>query len=584
MFSARTIFKHYWTGARKHRWLAVVSFLAFGLAIGLSDILLPLLYRDIIDVVTSAPSPRLAAGEAFAVVWKIAGVIAVFNVLFRAADFAMIRFEARSMRDLSNYVFRKMELHSYAFFANQFVGSITAKARRFVNAFERILETIIFRFLFSLIRIVGVFAVLFFVEPVLGWIFLGWSAVYGVVITLRIAPQVRFDLDEAQADSRVTGRFADALTNILNIKMFAAEERESAYFGEATAEQERMRNRAWRYAMVSIGIQAALLGVLQVGAIYAAVRLWLDGAISAGTVVLVQSYILVLFGSLMSIGQQIIRFFQDLSGAQEMVDMLEEEHGVRDDPEAVPLAAPDGRVTFKNATFSYEEDEHRVLRTFSLDVAPGEKVGLVGPSGSGKSTITKLLLRFADLQGGFIEIDGQDVRKVPQRDLRSKIAYVPQDSMLFHRSLRENIAYGRPGAGAKEIEEAARRARIHEFIMGLPKRYDTYVGERGVKLSGGERQRVAIARAILKDAPILVLDEATSSLDTISERAVKEALGELMEGKTALVIAHRLSTVREMDRIVVLDEGQIIEEGSHEELLKKNGMYASLWAHQTGAA
>lgn len=581
MFSIRTIFKHYWQEARKHKTLMVVAFSAFGIAIFISDIVEPLVFRGIIDAISGASDPSQVAPALFRLVGILALVILIENIFFRIGDFTLIPFETRSSRDLTNYVFGQMETHSYSFFTNQFVGSITAKVRRFINAFERMLEIFLFRFVFSFIRIVGVLMVLLIIHPTLGLIFLAWVVLYGFVIVIRIRPQMRYDLAAAHADSLVTARFADALTNILNVKMFSSEHREATLFADVTDHQERKQQQAGKFALISMGIQGGMLGILEITGMVAAIIFWLEGSISTGTVVLVQSYILILFGGLLGVGQQIVRFFQSLADAQEMVDILEEKRGIQDPENPESLEVSGGRIEFKNTGFLYEEGTNHVFKKFSLVIESGQKIGLVGPSGSGKSTITKLLLRFVDLQEGSIAIDGKDIRNILQQDLRNAIAYVPQDPLLFHRTLKENIAYAKPETSDEEIFEAASRARIHNFISGLPKGYETLVGERGVKLSGGERQRVAIARAILKNAPILVLDEATSSLDTISELAVKEALRELMKGKTALVIAHRLSTVRELDRILVLNEGRIVEEGNHEELVMRGGLYAKLWAHQT---
>ncbi len=581
MFSIRNILKHYWLEARKHKFFCIIAFVSFGIAILITSILLPLLYREIINIITEAEEPAKVADELF----RMVGIIALFiigsNILFRVGDYSLIRFQARSMRDITNYVFRVLEKHSYGFFADQFVGSITAKVRRFVYAFDRIIDTSLFRFTFSFLRVVGILIVFFFIEPLFGWLFLGWIVIYGIVIALRARSQIKYDLEEAKTDSLVTGKLADVLGGILAVKMFSAEDRETRGFEYATKEQENKRMRTWSYATISIGIQGFLLGLLEIAAIWLAVTLWMEGSISTGTIVLVQSYIIIIFSSLLGIGQHIVIFFQDLTRAQEMVDILELDEGVKDPENPETLNVSRGKIEFERISFTYEEKNQHVLENFSLVINPGEKVGIVGPSGAGKSTITKILLRFVDIKEGSVKIDGRDIRNVKQQDLRDNIAYVPQDAIMFYRTIRENIAYGKPDASQEDIFRAAKKARIHDFIISLPQGYDTLVGEKGVKLSGGERQRVAIARAILKNVPLLLLDEATSSLDTISEVAIKEALHELMKNKTTLVIAHRLSTVKELDRILVLDHGKITEEGSHTELIQNCGLYATLWGYQS---
>jgi ATP-binding cassette subfamily B protein len=270
-----------------------------------------------------------------------------------------------------------------------------------------------------------------------------------------------------------------------------------------------------------------------------------------------------------------------MGDAHDMTEMLSQPNQVADRT-TTPIKIQNGAITFHDVTFTHDGNDEQLFDAFNLTITPGERIGLVGPSGSGKTTLTRLLLRFSDVDGGEITIDGQNITEVTQDSLREQVAYVPQEPMLFHRSLRENIAYGKPGATDEEIREAAKQANALDFIEKLPEGFETMVGERGVKLSGGQRQRIAIARAILKDAPILVLDEATSALDSESERLIQESLEKLMKGRTSIVIAHRLSTIAQLDRIIVLENGHITEQGSHQTLLKQDGTYAKLWSHQSG--
>ncbi len=310
--------------------------------------------------------------------------------------------------------------------------------------------------------------------------------------------------------------------------------------------------------------------------------LWTQGQVTLGTVVLIQAYILTLIDDIWGFSRIVQAIEESYADACEMVEILETPHEVQDTQNAKELVVREGKIVFDKVTFSYNEN-NEALSDLNVEITPGQKVGLIGPSGAGKSTFVKLLLRFFDVTTGAIQIDNQDIREVTQDSLHNAIGFVPQDPALFHRSLMDNIRYGRRDASDQEVIQASMKAHAHEFISKLPEGYNTLVGERGIKLSGGERQRVAIARAILKNAPILVLDEATSALDSESERLIQDALNVLMEGKTVMVIAHRLSTIQHMDRILVIDQGKIIEDGNHKKLLRnKNSLYKKLWELQAG--
>jgi ATP-binding cassette subfamily B protein len=394
--------------------------------------------------------------------------------------------------------------------------------------------------------------------------------------------QIPKSTKNAAADSRTTGHFSDIVSNILTVKMFGTGKREIIEFEKTTHEQEQLRFTAWlQQGFWNSLFQAISIGAFNIVIIAASVWLWANGTITAGAIVLVQVYVVTIFNIVWTISKNIVRASSALTDAQEMVAIFEQEPDVQDAMRPKRIKVTQGEIVFRNVSFGYEDDG-TIFENLSFTITPGERVAFVGHSGAGKTTVTKLLLRFADVSKGVILIDGNDIAKVRQDELRSSIAYVPQDPVLFHRSIRDNIAYGKPNATDEEVISAATRARAHEFIERLKRGYNTMVGERGVKLSGGERQRVAIARAMLKDAPILVLDEATSSLDSISERYIQEALAELMQGRTTIVIAHRLSTIQGMDRIIVFGKGGIAEEGTHDVLLAQGGVYAALWNSQRG--
>jgi ATP-binding cassette subfamily B protein len=580
--SFRRVFHYYWLQAKKYRLAVFLVFVFFGIASAVSNGLVPMLYRKLIDTLTAAEDPSLVAPILFSLVFNLAIAAVIANICYRIGDFLVSYSQSAIQRELANDTFERIERHGYHFFANEFAGSLVAKARRFVERFVMIQDQIAFQFWMNGVLLAVVVGTLIALAPLVGLFFLGWVVVFIGVVCIFIRYQKRFDLTAAEEDSKVTGRLADVITNILNVKMFATRRNEAASFGALTEHLDRARRKAWYFESVMWATQGTLMMLLEVGGMYLAIRLWLSGSISTGTIVLVQVYFGRVFGSVWNLGHSISRFTRGMSDAAEMVEVFDTPIDIEDPPQPQEISEGQGEIRFEHVSFRYGKDNTAVLRDFTLTIRAGERVGIVGHSGAGKTTITKLILRFLDIQEGAILLDGQNVHALRQDDLRHKISYVPQEPMLFHRSLRENISYGNLQAADEEILEAAKKAHAHEFIVSLPLGYDTLVGERGVKLSGGERQRVAIARAMLKDAPILMLDEATSSLDSKSEKYIQEAFEDLMQGKTTIVIAHRLSTIQKMDRIIVLEKGQIAEEGSHQELLEKKGLYYDLWAHQAG--
>jgi ATP-binding cassette subfamily B protein len=498
----------------------------------------------------------------------------------RALMYTFVTLQPRIMADLEQSSFTYLLGHSYQFFQNNFSGSLVRRVTRIAKAFEEIMDTTQQKLLPILIAFIGILIVLFRRSWLVGTIVLIWILAMATYNYLYSRWKVRNDVERAEQDSRCVGFLSDALSNVLTIKLFSAGKREVATFERESGRLRELRLRSWIAHTRNYGMQALILIAMQGGVLWLALTYWSEGKLSAGDVVLFQSYFTILYSKVLDFARMIRQYYSAFADATEMVEILDQSYEVKDAPKAKALRVPKGAVTFNEVDFSYGTAS--VLKGFDLAIQPGEKIALVGSSGAGKSTIVKLLFRFYDVTKGSIQIDGQDLMSVTQDSLRSHIALVPQEPILFHRSLLENIRYGSPGATEKDVIKAAKLAHCHEFIQKLPQGYDTFVGERGVKLSGGERQRVAIARAILKDAPILVLDEATSSLDSESEGMIQDALHTLMKNKTTIVIAHRLSTIMSMDRIVIMDRGRVVDVGTHADLVEQEGLYKKLWNLQVG--
>jgi ATP-binding cassette, subfamily B, bacterial len=411
-----------------------------------------------------------------------------------------------------------------------------------------------------------------------------FSVVYVVIAALVSHPVRRIGAEHAATESTQTGHLADAIANVMAVKSFAGERYERQRFAEATERTHDSLLRLSRAHMRQMAWFGGLTSVISIGAFAVATDGVVSGGAELGTMFLIVNYTISAVQQLFKFSSSGLRTYNRAFGdAADMIEILQRESDVRDPAEPEPSQIGAGEVRFEDVTFRHAGARDTLFDGLNLRIEEGERVGLVGHSGAGKTSFTRLLLRFSDLDGGRILLDGQDISRITQADLRAAIAYVPQEPLLFHRSISDNIAYGRLDADQSEIELAATQANVTEFVSTLPYGFDTLVGERGIKLSGGQRQRIAIARAMLKDAPILLLDEATSALDSGSEVLIQDALWTLMEGRTTIVIAHRLSTIQRMDRIIVLDEGRIVEMGAHSELLDNpDGVYASFWAHQSG--
>ncbi|MFI8961855.1 ABC transporter ATP-binding protein [Streptomyces sp. NPDC053493] len=510
-----------------------------------------------------------------------AGVLLLSEALWRVGLHCLNRVDALGIERL--YVIGMDELFAKdaAFFHDNFAGSLTKRVLSFASRFEEFVDTLTFSVMGSFVPLVFASVVLWQYEPLLVVGLLAMIAFTAVCVVPLIRRRQRLVARREEAIARVSGHVADSLMNMDTVRAFAAERREAAEHRSRVEESRRLTLRSWDYGNLRIDTLVAPMSVLT-----NAIGLVLALSLGAGdhgveAVVVAFTYYASATRIMFEFNQIYRRMESSMTEAAQFTELLLTPPSVVDPEEPEPLRSRSGHVRFERVCFAHGGGKP-LFEDLDLDVPDGTKIGLVGRSGGGKTTLTRLLLRMTDVDAGRILVGGQDISRMSQADLRGLIAYVPQEPAMFHRTLRDNIAFARPDATEAEIRRAAEAAHVTEFADALPDGFDTMVGERGVKLSGGQRQRVALARAILRDAPILLLDEATSALDSESELLVQDALWRLMQGRTALVVAHRLSTVAGMDRLVVLDRGRVIEQGSHHELLAANGPYAKLWQHQSG--
>jgi ATP-binding cassette subfamily B protein len=544
----------------------------------------PLILAAVLNKLTHEHLSRADLWPQFGGLLIVFAIIAVFGTFFwRIVDHYAWALEAKVERSMAQKVFRQLGEQSADFHANSFVGSLVSQTTKLLSAYVRISDTTMFMVLPLFWSIVFTVVIMAPRSPIYSAVLLVFSVIYIICAFYVTRPTRKLGAIHAASESAQTGRLADALTNIMAIKSFARESDELKSYARHTDKTYRSLLTLMHASQRQMAFFGMTTGILEAIALVVAVVAVVALGANIATAFLIFSYTSAITNQLFMFSNNSLRNYNRAIGdANDMIDILALTPKVLDPAKPQKSKMTNGHIRFDDVTFTHAGADDALFEGLSIDIKDGEKVGLVGHSGSGKTTFTRLLLRFSDIDGGAITINGQNIADVTQSDLHRAITYVPQEPLLFHRSIRENINYGKPAASDQEIERAARNAHAVEFIDLLPDGYDTMVGERGVKLSGGQRQRVAIARAMLKDAPILVLDEATSALDSESEGLIQDALWKLMQDKTAIVIAHRLSTIQHMDRIVVMDDGRIIEEGSHKSLLRKKGVYAGLWARQSG--
>lgn len=571
------LFRHW----QREKWLVVWVALCMIVATA-ADLLMPVYSGKLVDAIAMHAPRSLALSSALRAIAAMALLGLVLTVLRYVALMGIIRLTLRLMSRFASDSFWRVQRFSTDWHANNFAGAIVRRITRGMWAVDLMDDILLLEMLPALLVLVGSSLLLGLRWPSMGiMVAVGAVAYIAVSVSLSlyyVAPAAR--LSNAQ-DTRIGAAIADAITCNPVVKSFGAERREDYRLAKVVDKWNSRTSRTWVRATRNGSTQMFLLQGLRTLVLAYAVWLWWEGRATAGDLTFVLTSYFIVHGYLRDVGQHVRNLQRSANEMEEMVQFHSQPLGVSDRRDAKPIRVKEGEIIYDRVTFRYGAQAEPLFRDFSLRINSGERVGLVGFSGSGKTTFVKLLHRLYDVSGGKIVIDGQDTSHVTQDSLRAQLALVPQEPILFHRTLAENIAYGKPDAPMVEIEKAAQLANAHEFILRQPKGYHTLVGERGVKLSGGERQRVALARAFLANTPVLVLDEATSSLDSESEALIQEAMERLMAGRTSIVIAHRLSTVRMLDRILVFESGNVVEEGTHEELVRREGgTYRRLFERQ----
>ena len=573
----RATLRLYWQQIRYHKTSFVISLALIPTGVLLIDTLLPYYSSLAIGALTSQNQTEIVHNI------MLAAIVGLVGVLCNLLGFqALTRHESRVRKRLVSRSFEQLINHDLGFFANQKVGSLTTNFIEFIRSFVTLQDLLIIRTIGFVLSVGSGLLILAFQMWPLAIVVAGFIMLLLIEVKWSTHHRAEWRASRRKFRSRLYGAIADAINNNLIVKTFAGESRERNIVNKHSAAHEHAFQKDIGFLAIEGSARVSVMTILQIVAMVLCMYFVLQHQMQIAVAVFVLAYMQRIGSQLFTLGEMLNGYDQALLDAAPMTEILLHENNVVDTPHARKLEVENAVIEFRDVSFRYSDQQNDVLHSINLTISSGQRVGLVGLSGAGKTTLSHLLLRFSDATEGEICIDGQAIRSVTQTSLREAISFVPQEPMLFHRSLRDNIAYGRIDASDADIRRAIRAAYADEFVDKLSDGVDTIVGERGVKLSGGQRQRIAIARAILKDAPILVLDEATSALDSESEALIQQSMTTLMQGRTSLVIAHRLSTIAKLDRIIVLDKGRIAEDGTHDELLAANGIYAKLWKRQSG--
>lgn len=575
----RHILSFHWSRAMRYKKHAVTSFVVAPLTLILERYVTPLIIAALLMGIQNGT-------VTFESSWWMIVAYGVLQILtqvigYRIVLYSMWSVQIAGTKELYQETYSRLTQQSVDFYNNNFAGSLVSRVNKFSSAFMQFWNMIVFDLLYIVTTIVA---------TLVGVAFLIWQysivlAVFVVLFTLAAYYGTRFMRPRQKARSKayteISAQLSDSISNMLAVKIDSREKQEQKRLTNAVDDMVK-KEKAVRSGIITVSfIYSLIIALIRISVLVFSIWAVQEDIANAAVIYLALTYTFNLIQEIWNISSVMRSLYQITGDSEEMLETLAEPLSVTDSTRR-KLTQPKGAISLNDISFSHSDSKEHLFEGLSLSIPAGQKVGIVGVSGSGKTTLTKLLLRFADPSSGSITVDGTDISKVTQASLHDAIAYVPQEPLLFHRTIAENIGYSKPGATQAEIEKAAKKAHAHSFIVGLADGYDTLVGERGVKLSGGQRQRVAIARAILKDAPILILDEATSALDSESESLIQMALEKLMKKRTSIVIAHRLSTIAKLDRIIVMKAGEIIEDGSHQELLDLDGEYATLWGHQSG--
>ncbi len=570
------IFTLLWHEVKPSWGYALTTFLFFGLMVVLGDGVVPILMKNVTD--------QLVGNEfnvAIKTIWVLLGVFVVQRAALITSMQLLVKLETDTARRLDTKSMKSFTEKSFHFYVDEFTGSLVDKVRRLGENMINIVDIGLFSIFMTLVSLSTVLYLLFRESILIGILFIFFGVIYSILVRWmmkRLAPQYK---KRSKEKSKLEGYIADSIGNIQSALYFGRQEKEYQDFLPVNESFLMARANVWRNSVWYQDTIGFVPRLFFAGIMIYSVQQVIAGILTVGSLILIFTSADQFTRTLWHVNKSIKRLTSALSDCEESIDVLEHPVTVLNAENPEPAKFTSGQVSMQNINFTYPQGEH-VFETFNLNISAGQSIGVVGKSGSGKTTITKLLLRLYDVGAGIITIDDQNIADVAQSDLRQHIAYIPQETSLFHRSIFENIKYGNPNATDDQVYAAAKMAHVDEFVQNLENGYDTIVGERGIKLSGGQRQRIGIARAMLKhDAPILIMDEATSALDSISEEFIQQSFQELSKNRTTIVIAHRLSTIKNLDRIIVLDQGVISEEGTHAELLHKNGHYTKLWNTQS---